>query len=93
MLAAMATGKLKLEERLAELEADRADVRQAIKNILMGKAQSYGIGSRNKAAYDMTLSELRVYEKEIKREISSLENRLNGGGSRFVSYPTFVDPV
>lgn len=89
----MATSKIELEERLAELKADKADVRLAIKNILSGKAQSYGIGSRNKAAYNMSLSELREYLKEIKREISSLENRIAGGGSRYVSFPTFVDPV
>lgn len=82
----------KLKKRLAELEADRADVKLAIKNILTGKAQSYGVGSRNKSAYGMTLTELRGYLNEIEEEISSIENRLDGGGSRYMSLPTFVDP-
>lgn len=89
----METSKTALKKRLDELEADKADVRLAIKNILTGKAQSYGIGSRNKAAYNMTLSELREYLKEIKREISSLKNQIAGGGSRFVTFPTFIDPI
>ena len=72
----------KLESRLIELQEDRTSVKTAIKNILDGKAQSYGVGTRNKSAYNMSLSELRFYLKEIDDKISEVENQLNGGGPR-----------
>lgn len=74
----------KLEARLIELQEDRKSVRSAIRNILEGKAQSYGVGTRNKSAYNMSLSELRFYLKEIEDKISEVENQLNGGGPRLM---------
>lgn len=72
----------KLEARLSELQEDRKSVRSAIRNILEGKAQSYGVGTRNKSAYNMSLSELRTFLKEVEGKISEVEKQLNGGGSR-----------
>lgn len=39
----MGTSKAELIERLNKLKNGKADIKLAIKNILMGKAQSYGI--------------------------------------------------
>lgn len=72
----------KLKAKLDELLEDRKSVRVAIKNILEGKAQSYGVGTRNKSAYNMSLSELRTFLKEIENKISEVEKQLNGGGPR-----------
>lgn len=77
--------KKKYELRLEELLADRADVKAAIKKILQGDAQSYGVGTRNKSAYAMNLTELRNMLKVIEDEIAEIESILDGGGPRFVA--------
>lgn len=69
-------------ERLAELRKSREAALQAMMNIASGKKQSYGIGTRNAAAYNMSLGELRAWKKEIEQEIAQLEADLNGRGRR-----------
>lgn len=76
----------KPRERLVELNEDKSAVKQAIRNVLSGKAQSYGIGTRNKAAYNMSLGELRVYLREIETEIREIERELSGGGRRCIAF-------
>lgn len=75
-------------EKLAELKAELTDVRAAIKAILSGKKQSYGIGTRNATAYNMNIGELRTYRKELEQEIADLEadiaGRVRRGAIKFV---------
>lgn len=68
--------------RLAELRKDREIASQAMRDIASGKKQSYGVGTRNAAAYNMTLGELRAWKKAIEQEISGLEAKLNGKSRR-----------
>lgn len=72
-------------KRLEELYSDRESVRQAIQNILTGKAQSYGVGTRNISRYGMTLSELRAYLADIEKQIAEHEVALatKNGGRRY----------
>lgn len=72
----------KLKLRLSELQEDRAAIRKARLDILSGKAQSYGIGTRNKSAYGMTLSELNAWLKSIEKEIEEIEAELDCRGAR-----------
>ena len=75
--------KTKITKRLLELEADRTDCKQAISNILHGKAQSYGVGTRNLSRYNVSLAELRAYLAEIEKEIAELEAMLATGSRRY----------
>ena len=69
---------------LEELKNDLAICRQALRDIASGKRkQSYGVGTRNAAAYSMSLGELRAWEKSLKDEIDELEAELNGTPLRF----------
>lgn len=72
--------KTELSSCRTSLEATRA----AIYNILSGKAQSYGIGSRSKTAYGMTMTELQSREKWLLKRISELEALIAGRGCRRV---------
>lgn len=65
-------------QRIEELKSDLARTRQAIRDILSGKKQSYGIGSRNASAYPMSLDQLTALEKRLKAELSELEAETAG---------------
>lgn len=69
-------------QRLEELREDRELARKAIRDIASGKKQSYGIGTRNAAAYGMTISELRAWQKQLDQQIAEIEADLNGKGRR-----------
>lgn len=69
-------------QRLEELREDRDLARQAIRDIASGKKQSYGVGTRNAAAYGMTISELRAWQKQLDLQIAELEAELNGNARR-----------
>lgn len=69
------------EEKEARLHALREDleiVRQAMRDIMRGKKQSYGIGTRNASAYSMSLPQLTAREKAILREIADIECEIAG---------------
>lgn len=66
-------------ERLKELKADLALCRDAMRDIVSGRRkQSYGVGTRNAAAYAMSLGDLRAWEKALLKEIEELEAELDG---------------
>lgn len=77
-------------KRLEELRQDRQLVTQAMRDIASGKKQSYGIGTRNASAYNMTIGELRNWKKQIDHEISELQRELAGKSRRH--YVNFVPP-
>lgn len=83
--------KAELERKLEELLQDREDVRAAIRDILRGKAQSYGVGTRNRSSYNMTLSELRAYLRDIEGQIAVVRSQLGGGGARRLVFMVPVD--
>lgn len=69
-------------KKLEELRQDREIAAQAMRDIASGKKQSYGIGTRNAAAYSMTIGELRAWKKQLEQDIAQLENELAGRGRR-----------
>lgn len=69
-------------EKLEELKKDRDLAAQAMRDIASGKKQSYGVGTRNAAAYNMSLGELRAWKKSIEQEIAELEADLTGRSRR-----------
>ena len=50
--------------------------------MLRGGVQSYGIGSRNVARYNMDLTAIRNAIKDLQNEIAQLEGELGGGSAR-----------
>ncbi len=50
--------------------------------LLKGEAQSYGIGSRSKSKFNVSLAELQKIITQLETEIKELETLLNGNGSR-----------
>jgi hypothetical protein len=68
--------------RLEELKKDREIAAQAMRDIASGKKQSYGVGTRNAAAYNMSLGELRAWKKSIEQEIVELKADLTGRSRR-----------
>ncbi len=70
------------EARLAEVKADIALARQALRDILAGKKQSYGVGTRNASAYSMSIPELRAWISELTKEQADLEADLAGKARR-----------
>lgn len=69
-------------QRLTELKEDRELARKAIRDIASGKKLSYGIGTRNATAYNMTIAELRSWLKQLDSQIAELEAELAGRGRR-----------
>ena len=59
-------------ERLEELKADRAALREAKRNLLAGKAQSYSIGTRSLTRYSVTLDQIRQDLEWVDHEIAEL---------------------
>ncbi len=76
--------------KLEELKKDREIAAQAMRDIASGKKQSYGVGTRNAAAYNMTLGELRAWKKSIDQELAELKADLTGSSRR--PYINFVPP-
>lgn len=68
----------RLQEERERLEAYRARELE----MLRGGVQSYGIGSRNVARYNLDLNSIREAIKEIEQTIDELESRLRGGNVR-----------
>ncbi len=50
--------------------------------MLRGGVQSYGIGSRNVARYNMDLTAIRNAIKDLQNEIAQLEGELGSGAAR-----------
>jgi len=73
----MAT-RVEIQERIAECKDDLALVRQALRDIARGKKQSYGVGTRQAAAYAMSISDLLAWQKKLQAEIADLEADLSG---------------
>lgn len=69
-------------KKLEELKNDRDLAAQAMRDIASGKKQSYGVGTRNAAAYNMSLGELRAWKKSLEQEIAELEAALKGKSRR-----------
>lgn len=68
--------------RIAECKDDLALVRQALRDIARGKKQSYGVGTRQAAAYAMGISDLLAWQKRLEAEIAGLEADLAGTARR-----------
>lgn len=71
------------------IEAKIADKQERLKayrdrelEILKGGVQSYGIGSRNVARYNVDLASIRSAIKELENAIAELEAMLGGGKPR-----------
>ncbi len=77
-------------KKLEELKKDRDLAAQAMRDIASGKKQSYGVGTRNAAAYNMSLGELRAWKKQLEQEIAELKADLTGRSRR--QYINFVPP-
>ena len=74
--------RLEKAKRLGELQKDRELAMQAMRDIASGKKQSYGVGTRNAAAYNMSLGELRAWKKELDQQIAELSAELKGKSRR-----------
>lgn len=77
----MAT-RVEIQERIAECKDDLALARQALRDIARGKKQSYAVGTRQAAAYAMSISDLLAWKKRIEEEIAGLEADLAGTARR-----------
>lgn len=69
-------------ERLEELKADRVALREAKRNLLAGKAQSYSIGSRSLTRYAVTLDQIRADMEWVDEKIAELSADISGHGRR-----------
>ncbi len=68
--------KKELQERLEFRRAALASARSAYIELLNGRVKSYSIGGRNLTRFD--LPELKATIKELEKEVSELEARVNG---------------
>lgn len=71
----MAT-RTEIAERLEFRKAALASARAAYIALLDGRVKSYAIGGRNLTRFD--LGELDTTIKSLEKEVSELENKLNG---------------
>ena len=71
----MAT-RTELQERLEFRKKALTSAREAYLALLDGRVKSYAIGGRNLTRFD--LGELDSTIKDLEKEVSELENRLNG---------------
>lgn len=69
--------KQRLREALAEKKERRQLYLDREKVMLTGGVQSYGIGSRNLARYNINLAQIRAVIKELTSEIEELEALLD----------------
>ena len=65
-----------IKEKLEFRRAALASARSAYIALLDGRVKSYAIGGRNLTRFD--LGELNDTISKLEREVSELENRLNG---------------
>lgn len=77
----------KIEQWKADLEIKRRRLDLYYKQeekMLTGGVQSYGVGTRNLARYNMDLDKIRSAITKLEEEIKELEGLLNGTKSRKV---------
>lgn len=74
--------RTEIQERITSAKADLELTRQAMRDIMSGKKQSYGIGTRNASAYSMSIPQLEQREKTLLREIADLEKQMLGQSRR-----------
>lgn len=74
--------RVRLQRKLDTRKEELAEVSAAISAILKGKAQSYGIGTRNKSAYGMALNDLYKRKDKLESDIDRLEDLLGNSGYR-----------
>lgn len=67
--------------RLSVAKEDLALCRDAMRAIVTGKKQSYSVGTRQAAAYNMSLADLRTWESDLLKEITDLEEELGVEGA------------
>ncbi len=78
----MARDKATIQQELERARARLSAYMDRELEMLRGGVQSYGIGSRNIARYNMDLSTIRKAIKDLQKEIAQLEGELGGGSAR-----------
>ena len=78
----MSTIRAELEKRLVIYKEDLELFRQAKRDIARGKKKSYSVGTRQAAAYDMTIPQLTEEISRLLKEIADLEAVLGGRSAR-----------
>lgn len=88
MVTRTSTDTAKRKRITERLEQDRSRLDLYLEQearMLAGGVQSYGIGSRSLARYNMDLDRIRSSIKELQEEIDSLEDALDGKARRAVA--------
>lgn len=67
------------QQRIDQLNSDIKLAEQAIRDIIGGKKQSYAIGTRQAAAYGMSIPELRAWKQELTAERDELSTPATSG--------------
>ena len=78
----MSTSREEKEKRLVVCKEDLEIFRQAKRDIARGKKKSYAVGTRQAAAYDMTIPQLEEEISRLLKEIADLEAELEGRSAR-----------
>lgn len=78
----MARDKATIQQELERARARLSAYMDRELEMLRGGVQSYGIGSRNIARYNMDLSTIRNAIKDLQKEVAQLEGELGGGSAR-----------